>query len=241
MKRIVAMVVAVTALGGSAVSAQGDSDAEALAEAAFVQWGTDNGVALTRIACHVADVVTCYGLDAAGVPTTATLNPDGTFALIGAASPVTSAPPTSPAAVTGSRDAPIPIGAPADVGDGWTLTINTVNLDAWAEISAANSFNEPPPEGSVYVMINMTAAYNGNEEKAVDFFSLSGVTSGNVELNTYDTFVLPPDFYDGSAEVFAGGSKSGNVVMTVPTAEVESLVLYTSAGFDTDDVYFATR
>ena len=102
-------------------------------------------------------------------------------------------------------------------------------------------FNDPPPEGSVYVMINITVSYNGPDDKALDFFTVSGVTSSNVELNTYDNFVVPPEAYDGLAEVFAGGSKSGNIVLTVPAAEVGSLVLYTSAGFGGDDVYFATQ
>ena len=58
---------------------------------------------------------------------------------------------------------------------------------------------------------------------------------------SFDSFVVAPDTYDGLAEVFAGGSKSGNIVLTVPATEVSTLVLYTSAGFGGDDVYFATQ
>jgi hypothetical protein len=212
--------------------------------AAFTLWSTANGLELTRIACNVAEVVTCYGLDIAQDTTTATMNPDGTFTVVVPAPAEPPAPTTSlvdPSAGVGTRENPVPIGTPADIGDGWTLTVNEVTLDATALVTGENQFNDPPPEGSVYVMINITTAYNGPEDKALDFFTVSGVTSSNVELNTYDSFVVAPDAYDGLAEVFAGGSKSGNIVLTVLAGEVQSLVLYTSAGFSGDDVYFATQ
>ena len=67
------------------------------------------------------------------------------------------------------------------------------------------------------------------------------MTTVNVELSALDNFVVPPDSFDSLSDVFAGGSRTGNHVLTVPTAEVASLVLYTSAGFSGNDVYFASQ
>lgn len=68
-----------------------------------------------------------------------------------------------------------------------------------------------------------------------------GVTSANVELSGLDSFVVAPHQFDSMSDVFAGGSRSGNHALTVPTAEVASLVLYTSAGFSGDDVHFSAH
>jgi hypothetical protein len=62
-----------------------------------------------------------------------------------------------------------------------------------------------------------------------------------VVTRTFDNIAVAPDAYDGFAEVFAGGSKSGNIVLTVPAVEVATVVLYASASFSGDGVYFATQ
>jgi hypothetical protein len=241
VKATVAVLAGVIALGSGVAQATAPPESPDPLDA-FALWAEANGLALTRTACNVAEIVTCYGMDQSQGTTTATMNPDASFTVVVPAPTEPAAPATaSPSADAGTRDNPTPIGTPADIGDGWTLTVNQVTLDATALVAGENSFNDPPPEGSVYVMVNITTAYNGPEDKALDFFTVSGVTSSNVELNSYDSFVVPPDSYDSLAEVFAGGSKSGNIVFTVPAAEVQSLVLYTSAGFGGDDVYFATQ
>jgi hypothetical protein len=43
----------------------------------------------------------------------------------------------------------------------WTVTINSVNLDATDELLADNMLNDAPDAGSLYILVNMTAAYNG--------------------------------------------------------------------------------
>jgi hypothetical protein len=243
VKRIGAAIVGVVALNAGVAHATVPPEAPDPVDV-FTLWSVANGLALTRVACSETDVITCYGMDSAQATTTATMNSDGSFTVISpvpSASTATTVTPTGAATGVGTRDNPVPIGTSADVGEGWTLSVNEVTLDATALVTGANMFNDPPPEGSVYVMVNITMAYNGPDDKAIDFFTVSGVTSSNVELNTFDNFVVAPDAYDGLAEVFAGGSKSGNIVFTVPAAEVDSLVLYTSAGFGGDDVYFATR
>ncbi|WP_116997346.1 hypothetical protein [Desertimonas flava] len=209
----------------------------------FVAWAAASGQTLTSVACSADAPPVCYGLDPEFNTVAATRNDDGSFTVV---APMATAPalataaPVDPSSGVGTRANPVPIGTPADIGDGWTLVVNSVNLDGTAAVTGENMFNDPPPEGSVYVLINITATYNGTEEKAMPMFWVSGVTSANVEIDGLDSFVMPPDAFDSLGEVFAGGSASGNVVLPVPSAELPTLVLYTSAGFMGDDVYFAS-
>ena len=156
--------------------------------------------------------------------------------------PPSSGAPTTPSTSSdgvGSLASLVPLGTDADIGFGWSLTINSVNPDAEAEMD--DSFNGPPPEGSVYVMVNVTMSYNGPDEKATRDLRISAVTSAGVELNV-NTIVLAPEALDQGLEVFRGGTNTGNVVVTVPAAEVDSLIVYAHVAImgNGNDVYFAT-
>lgn len=253
MKRLIGLVFATSGfgLGGLSTSAFASVPPPTDPAAAFTEWGAANGQMVSSVACSITDVTTCYGLDASLSTITAMLNPDGSFTLVTPSSATTATPtmitagPTmttaAPSANVGTRDSPVPVGVPADIGDGWTLTVNSVNLDATDEVVGGNMFNEEPPAGSVYVLINVTATYNGSDDKTSPFIFMSGVTSSNVEISGLDSFVVAPDAFDSLSDVFAGGSLTGNFALAVPSAELASLVLYTSALFSSNDVYFAVR
>lgn len=243
MKRSIMLVaagLAASGLGGTGASA-GAAPPDPIEE--FVAWTEAQGLVVSSVACSDEQPIVCYGLDPESHTVTAMRSGDGSFALVQPADASSGSATTVVAidssAGVGTRANPVPIGTPADIGDGWTLVVNSLNLDATAEVTAENMFNDPPPDGSVYVLINITATYNGPDEKATPLIWISGVTSANVEIDPLSSFVVAPDEFQMN-EVFAGGSVTGNVVLTVPSAEVASLVLYTSAGFLNDDVYFAS-
>ena len=160
---------------------------------AFTLWSTANGLTLNRIACSTTEVITCYGMDAAQATTTATMNPDGSFAVVTPTSSVaaaaTTVAPVDPSAGVGTREQSSSNRHAHRHRRG--LDTHRQRGDARCDrvVTADNMFNDPPPEGSVYVMINITVSYNGPDDKALDFFTVSGVTGSNVELNTYDNFV----------------------------------------------------
>lgn len=223
-----------TAAGGVAATTPSPVDE-------FVVWAMANGYGITSAACSDEPEPVCYALDLGSQTIAARRTGPGEFTPVlpddKGAEPVTVVDPTGD---IGTRTNPVPLGTPADVGEGWTLTVNSVDLDANAEVAAANSFNEPPPTGTVYVMINATLAYDGPEDKAYPLFLFSGVTSSNREIRQSDAIVVAPDDLLIAGEVFSGGEVSGNAVLAVPTDELSSLVVYTSAGFSLDDVYFAS-
>ena len=142
----------------------------------------------------------------------------------------------------GTRNNPIALGETADVGEGWTLRINSVQFDA-KDFSSWNEFNDPPKSGFSYVVINITAGYTGPDAKSSDGIEVSAVGSSNVEIKN-DSFAVPPEpIYELYVDVFAGGENSGNIVLEVPTDDLDSLVLYAKAflSFDATEVFFALR
>ena len=72
------------------------------------------------------------------------------------------------------------------------------------------------------MLINVTATYNGPDDKTTPLILISGVTSSNVEISELDNFVVAPDAFDVTADVFMGGSTTGNFVLTVPSAKLST-------------------
>lgn len=153
------------------------------------------------------------------------------------ATSITPAPETS-----SSRDNPVPLGQTADVGGGWSLTINDVNPDADADIAAGTEFNEPPADGNTYVVANITATYNGEGSDTSGIF-VEAVGQSDVAIDPgAEGNAVPNEPYDIFNEVFSGGSVTGNVVFEVPTSDIDSLVLIGQALTSFDDrAFFATR
>jgi len=144
---------------------------------------------------------------------------------------------------SGTRSNPVPVGQTTDVGDGWTVRVNNVNFDATELILGENTFNDPPAEGFVYVVVNVSVGYAGPDAKANMGVNFSGVGSSNVQYTTYDSFVVVPDSYSTYVDVFAGGETTGNFALTVKKSDVESLLIYASPflSFQSDEVFFALR
>lgn len=141
----------------------------------------------------------------------------------------------------------MPLGQPAPIGNGWTVTVTQFFQDATAAVLAANEFNTPPPAGSQDVMVAVSATYNGSGSSHLDSgFAFRAVGAANVAYTTFDNptcGVLPdPDLYLDDPEVFAGGTVSGNAACwVVPSSDVASLVMFTEAVGTDQQVFFALR
>ncbi len=146
-----------------------------------------------------------------------------------------------PPSEDGTRDDPVPLGVSAEVGAGWSVTVDEVNLDAAGEIMAANEYNDPPAAGNVFVLIDVTVTYNGADTSSTDGVNFSVVGASNVAVDS--SWATPPrESYNSSAELFQGGSVSGQIVFEVPAADAPSLVLIGRAYFvyeDSDRAFFA--
>lgn len=151
-------------------------------------------------------------------------------------------PTTAPSSTTrlGSRASPLPRGAEAAFTNGWAVKVNDVTPDATAAVRARNQFNDPPPAGQQFYIVNITAAYSGPGSKTpLSDLRFSTVDSGNTQITEGHCGVIPDDF-DAFKEVFSGGSLTGNICFAVPSATFASLVLYVDAGlFQTQRAFFA--
>ena len=164
-------------------------------------------------------------------PTTTTAAPTTTTA-----APTTTTKP----APDGSRENPIPVGTSAKVGD-WEVTVTDVSFDAWAALQEANQFNDPPADGSQYVMVTIEATYNGEESGTfwVDV-SMAFLGAGG---NTFDSAsaVTPNPLLD-AGEAFAGATVSGMEAYEVPSDQISGgrLIIEPTFSFDKEDrIFFA--
>jgi len=122
------------------------------------------------------------------------------------------------AAKAGSRDNPAAIGSTIK-GSEYTVVINSVTLNATDQVMAANQFNDAPPAGSSYAVINATITYTGKDSGDSALVGIDYVTaSGNV-ITGLDSIAVAPDPALGLAELYPGASATGNVVLAIPDGD----------------------
>lgn len=147
--------------------------------------------------------------------------------------------PSPDGSLTDDRTAPNALGTAVDIGDGWTLTINDTNLDAEADVIAANEFNDPAPEGEVYVLVDVTMGYDGDEASASLFsVDLDLVGDSNLSANSSCSASSLPDELDTFSELFAGGSVTGSLCFLADANDVSSLVAYATGEPFSDNYEF---
>jgi hypothetical protein len=154
------------------------------------------------------------GNDVDAAPSHALLPPAGTPVAAG-----------TPIAAT-TRDAPIPIGEAAQVGNfGITVTGVIPQADAW--VAEVSPFAAPPAEGQQFTVATVTIAYIGPDigipyvqlgfyAVAANGTEYSFVTSGCGEL---------PTGLDTARDVFPGGTVTHDICWQVPVTEAGDLVL----------------
>jgi hypothetical protein len=145
--------------------------------------------------------------------------------------------PQPGAASTPARLAATAIGAAADIGDGWQLTVAGPAADITDAVHAENEFNDPPPDGFRFIGVNVTYTYDGAGSASAFAVTANAVGSSNLPL-AKDCGVIPGDF-DLSADIFAGGSVGGTLCFVAP-ADSPELVVYATADFSANYVMFAT-
>ncbi|MEG9225505.1 hypothetical protein [Aeromicrobium sp. Sec7.5] len=144
-------------------------------------------------------------------------------------------------AVGGSRDNPLPIGATIE-NDDWTLTINSVNLDANSQVEQASSFNEPAPDGTTYILVNCTVTYTGDAPDGdTPWSSVDYVTAAGNTISAYDLFVDVPDEIDTTSTLYSGASVSGNIGLAVPVDTVAQGTLAVGLDLDSATAFFAVQ
>ncbi len=136
------------------------------------------------------------------------------------------------------RQKPNPLGTSVDIGDDWSMVVNSPVRDLTDAVMNSNQFNSPPPPGFRFVGFDAAFAFNGSGSSNLLSVTVQAVSDSNVELST-SCGVLDGEI-DEFADVFAGGLVAGTVCFVVPEGEVGSIVALAYGGFDSDRrVYFA--
>lgn len=149
--------------------------------------------------------------------------------------------PAAPAGDEGSRENPLPIGETVSNED-WELTVNSVTMDADDQIASENEFSDPAPEGSSYALINITATYSGDEsEMPMLGTEIAYVTGSGETSNAFDQLAIAPDEFDAAAELYAGGTEEGNVVLAIPDADEEGALRVRLGFIASEDYFFQTQ
>jgi hypothetical protein len=169
---------------------------------------------------------------------------DGETAFLEIGEPTTIEPmpslrgPQPRAAATPGRLYPIDAATPTAVGTEWTITVGSGRLGT-EEIRTAAEFNDPPPAGFDFYLVDLNATYNGTGTGSIFDLDIDGVTDSNITLDGYCGFY--DNTFDISQDVFPGGTLQGTVCFVVPSGDTASLVLSVreSFEFDADAFYFA--
>ncbi|MDO9556174.1 MAG: hypothetical protein Q7J82_01120 [Coriobacteriia bacterium] len=121
----------------------------------------------------------------------------------------------------GMREDPLPVGSTALIGD-WEVTVVSVDTEADDEIANTNQFNDPPPDGYRFVLVNLEGTYVGDESGnfGVDVLWKVLGSKGNT-FETYDVFAVSPNPIDDTGEAFPGAMVSGDFVIAVPIDQID--------------------
>ncbi|GGE59236.1 DUF308 domain-containing protein [Nesterenkonia cremea] len=137
----------------------------------------------------------------------------------------------------GARSNPYTLGSELSSSD-WTVTINSVDLDADAAIAEENPYNEAADEGHTYILVNVTATYTGEDpDGATPWVSVSYVSPEGNTFGTTDRAVVEPEGFDRMATLYEGASETGNFALHVPSEDIEDGVISVDPDMFADTVY----
>ena len=157
--------------------------------------------------------------------------------------PVETDPPSSgdavegaPGGAKGDRADPVPSGEIANIGDGFRLQVLSVTDDATAAVLEENQFNDPPPEGSRFTLVEVSLGYYGFDDPQTGILtSIQAVGAENTEIST-DCGVTPNEL-DRFIDMFSGSVSSGNLCFVTTPADTGTIQLYASTGFTGGDTF----
>jgi hypothetical protein len=145
-----------------------------------------------------------------------------------------------------SRTNPVPLGQPGRLGSGWTVTVTGVQADATEALLAADPGNKPPSPGFQYVLVSVTARYDGaGSSHLSSYSSFRALGTAGFAYSSFNSFcgTLPaPNLDLDNPLVFSGGTISGYAVCwRVPKEDVSSLVMYYQPLLGKTQLWFALR
>lgn len=116
--------------------------------------------------------------------------------------------------------------------DQWQVVVGAPNLDATADVLAADEYNAQPEAGAAYVVVPMTVTYLGEDTDLPYMLFTALVTQDGEEYD--QSFVTYPGSIYQAPELAAGETAEVNLVFEVPADEVPGSVLLISSIWGND-------
>lgn len=119
----------------------------------------------------------------------------------------------------------------------YTVQVHPADFDAWDVVAAENQFNEPPADGSVYVLLPVTFTYEG-PESSTPWLDLT-VAFVSADGRSFDEAmgVVPGELSD-VGDLYDGGTAEGNLLFEVPSDAAEGGTWAVTAGWFADPMFF---
>lgn len=116
----------------------------------------------------------------------------------------------------------------------WEITLKSVLRaeKAWEKISAANSYNDPPAEGMIYMLANVSARYIGRGDDSAWLGSGDFKSTGSKNV-VYDTPSVVEPTPRLNAILYPGGSVEGWLAVQFAADEEKRLLIF-DASFGND-------
>jgi hypothetical protein len=134
----------------------------------------------------------------------------------------------------------VPAQTASPVGKGFTVSVDTLDSDAYDAIEAAGGFISEPDAGNQLVMIDVTVGYSGEEEPAgvgdLNFQIVGGTSAVGVDLYGCSGLDARLDSYNYS--LLSGGVVSGAICGEVPTDDIAGMLLNVGTNYDSNQVFF---
>lgn len=146
----------------------------------------------------------------------------------------------------GSRKNPAPMGTTVifsdKSGDVWEVTLSDPILNANEIIANENMFNDPAPEGLQYAMVTVTAKYIGKETGTPAWdLSISFVSAAGTTHTSGDFSAVEPNSLNDVNELYPDAIGVGNVVIAVPSADIESGNWTISSGYGNEKYFYKAQ
>jgi Domain of unknown function (DUF4352) len=145
------------------------------------------------------------------------------------------APDTTIAAITqtvGTKAEPVAMKTPTALPNGYEVTVNSFTPAATSAVLAANEFNDKPPAGTQFVLMNVTVTNNGGDtDKRIPAFDLpvKAVSKSGKTYESNGCITVLPDPLNWGTDLFKGSSVTGNLCLIVDDADAAGLTMYIDA------------
>lgn len=109
----------------------------------------------------------------------------------------------------------------------WELEIKNVIIDGTELVLTENKYNDPPDDGTQFLIINIKASYKGEDRDSIATADLQLIGEKNKAYSyIYHNCGSIPDSIERIATVFKYGYIEGNICFMVDSDDIHNLLLF---------------